>query len=51
MFELRSRINVHSVAGLWSASGKWIGKTLRMLRDDNRGATAVLVCLSDCLSL
>ena len=45
MFELRSRINAHSVAGLWSASGKWIGKTLRTLREDNRGGTAVLAAI------
>ncbi len=45
MFELRSRINAHSVAGLWATSGKWLGKTLRALREDNRGGTAVLAAI------
>ena len=45
MFEMRSRSNARSVAGLWAASGKWVGKTLRTLRHDNRGATAVLAAI------
>ncbi len=45
MFELRSRFNAHAVAGLCAASGKWIGKTLRALREDNRGGTAVLAAI------
>ncbi|HSG96256.1 MAG TPA: pilus assembly protein TadG-related protein [Afifellaceae bacterium] len=45
MFELRSRINAVSVSGLWAASGKWFGKTLRTLREDNRGGTAVLAAI------
>jgi Flp pilus assembly protein TadG len=45
MFEMRSRINAHSVAGLLAVSGKWIGKTLRTLREDNRGGTAVLAAI------
>jgi Flp pilus assembly protein TadG len=45
MFELRSRINARSVAGLWAASGRWVGKTLRTLREDNRGGTAVLAAI------
>ncbi|MDH3196185.1 MAG: pilus assembly protein TadG-related protein, partial [Hyphomicrobiales bacterium] len=45
MFEMRSRINAHSVAGLMAASGKWVGKTLRQLREDNRGGTAVLAAI------
>jgi hypothetical protein len=45
MFELRSRFNARSVAGLWAASGKWIGKTVRTLREDNRGGTAVLAAI------
>ena len=45
MFEMRSRINARSVAGLWAASGKWVGKTLRTLREDNRGGTAVLAAI------
>jgi len=45
MFEMRSRISAVSVSGLWAASGKWLGKTLRTLREDNRGGTAVLAAI------
>ena len=45
MLEMRSRINARSVAGQLAASGKWVGKTLRTLREDNRGATAVLAAI------
>jgi Flp pilus assembly protein TadG len=45
MIELRSRFNASPVAGLLAASGKWLGKTLRTLREDNRGTTAVLAAI------
>jgi Flp pilus assembly protein TadG len=45
MFELRSRFNASPVAGLLAASGKWVDKTLRTLREDNRGTTAVLAAI------
>jgi len=42
---MRSPIKTRTFADLWTASGKWLGGTLRRLREDNRGGTAVLAAI------